>query len=74
VVSSGKSRKDAGRIYFSEVGDATLHKCKSWFVAQLNDKNGDLIKNFYSKSELKAKRFIDSVLVLKAGAKDRFGS
>ncbi len=74
VVSRGKSRQDVGRVYFREIGQAQFFKRKSWYGAQLTDHDGNLMKNYYTKSEMKAKRFIDAVMLLKSQAHDPFNN
>lgn len=64
-INSGSSSTDirniSDRFYFNSMKYPKLFRKRSWFIIQFIDSEERAIKNIYTRSEIKAKRFIDHI-------------
>jgi hypothetical protein len=52
-------------IYFENVGKLDLMRDGGWHVAAVSDKGGRSLMRVYTREEVKAKRFLDAIRVMK---------
>ena len=57
------------RIYFNSLGAPELYIKRGRYIAQIKSKSGQTIINVRAKSEVKAKRFMDSIMYFVKNAK-----
>jgi len=63
-LSKSTSKNIKTRIYFNSLNPPKLYKKRSWYVIQLRNRPGHLLKNVYTRDKNKAIKFINALLLL----------
>ena len=58
------------RIYYNSILESKVFIRGTWHVVQVVDTERRVIHNFYCRNEIKAKRFVDSLMSLKKNVKN----
>jgi len=56
------------RVYFSSIGELQLYKRKSWFIVQIRNTEGQVVKSVYASNQDKAQHFMDALESMRASA------
>lgn len=62
--SRTKTRSVGDRLYFNSIGSSALYAKRDWYIIQVKNRSGKVVKRFYTRSKIKAESFIDAMFYL----------